>query len=154
MLIEAGTARVMRHAVGIDERRAKFRQDLINKVDAFEIERQRTWKAEWKDRKLKRKRSRFLPRPSASSIISRSPRSTNSSMRSNSISVQGMSCVDQAAADAISNVANGRQSPAGESMMSLNILMDLESDSDEEDEMGQDIEEVSFEIICSLSCGN
>lgn len=29
-----GTARVIRHAVGIDERRAKFRQDLVERVSA------------------------------------------------------------------------------------------------------------------------
>ncbi|KAF8437738.1 hypothetical protein BGX38DRAFT_1098483 [Terfezia claveryi] len=47
------TARVIRHAVGLDERRAKFRQDLVEKVDLEELndsilrhgdkKRQRSW---------------------------------------------------------------------------------------------------------------
>ncbi|KAG0641415.1 hypothetical protein HOY80DRAFT_1015021 [Tuber brumale] len=39
------TARVIRHAVGIDERRAKFRQDLVEKVDVQELARRRSFKA-------------------------------------------------------------------------------------------------------------
>jgi len=45
------TARVIRHAVGLDERRAKFRQDLVEKVDLAELgdsildkKRQRSWR--------------------------------------------------------------------------------------------------------------
>lgn len=50
------TARVIRHAVGLDERRAKFRQDLVEKIDFDEIHdtlgrglkekksRQRSWR--------------------------------------------------------------------------------------------------------------
>ncbi|PWW73634.1 hypothetical protein C7212DRAFT_359370 [Tuber magnatum] len=40
------TARVIRHAVGIDERRAKFRQDLVEKADIKEMARRRSFRAE------------------------------------------------------------------------------------------------------------
>lgn len=36
---------MIRHAVGIDERRAKFRQDLVEKAPR-EVERRRSWKTE------------------------------------------------------------------------------------------------------------
>ncbi|KAA8911731.1 hypothetical protein FN846DRAFT_773720 [Sphaerosporella brunnea] len=114
------TARVIRHAVGIDERRAKFRQDLIDKVDIADVTRARTWQTH--DKKHKKSKSK----------------------RKSKVNVgQNGNAPHHAYGEQLGTAGSGVNSPC-ESMVSLNILFDNESDSDEDEEAGQDIEEVWF----------
>jgi uncharacterized protein (DUF2235 family) len=139
LLTPIGSARVIRHAVGIDERRAKFRQDLINKIDVSELQRQRTWKATRNDRKKKNKKSKFLSRSSNS--INKSQHSVGNSMR-NGHTNAGHAVYGQQLGGPESM---GAVNPAAtESLVSLNILMDYESDSEDDDDWEQNIEEVWF----------
>ncbi|KAF8246451.1 hypothetical protein K440DRAFT_631907 [Wilcoxina mikolae CBS 423.85] len=129
------SARVIRHAVGIDERRAKFRQDLIDKVDVAELARQRTWKATRKDQKKKKsKKSRFLSRSSNSD--NKTQNSTGNGHTNGTHPVYGQTLGGPESV--------GTASPLAESLVSLNILMDQESDSEDDDDSEQNIEEVWF----------
>lgn len=69
------TARVIRHAVGLDERRAKFRQDLVEKVNLAEIShslkqgiKDHLEPEKYKDRKKNRKRSWGEKEPSKKGV--------------------------------------------------------------------------------------
>ncbi|KAG0126860.1 hypothetical protein HOY82DRAFT_626781 [Tuber indicum] len=115
------TARVIRHAIGIDERRAEFRQDLVEKVDAQELARP------------------LSPRP---------PPASRS--KSNKDNKNGYSCQNGNSANAGPKLQrfSGSQEELnitgdggdGASFTSLNIHVG----SDEDDEAEQDIEEVWF----------
>ncbi|CCX29818.1 Similar to Uncharacterized protein YEL023C; acc. no. P39992 [Pyronema omphalodes CBS 100304] len=135
------SARVIRHAVGIDERRAKFRQDLIDKVDLSVLKKQRTWQSTKKNKKKNKnknkKKSKLL------SLSSTSVNKTNG-VNGNPV-VNGIHHYGTHLDGAESPI--GTMSPAAESLVSLNILMENNSDcdsEDEEDSKEQDIEEVWF----------
>jgi uncharacterized protein (DUF2235 family) len=119
---------VIRHAVGIDERRAKFRQDLIDKVDIAVVTKARTFKTSKSNKK--KDKNNFLAISSASVN-----KATNGSMTNGNSH-------HQVYAQQVDTACNGTTSPS-ESMVSFNILIDNESDSDDEG-AEQDIEEVWF----------
>ena len=158
------TARVVRHAVGIDERRAKFRQDLIGKVDVVEFARQRSWKLERKARKARKKLGlpvdETVPVTRSSSSTKSSTGSVKSSKSGNPPRLgagekngDGNGESARYEAGGLSAAANGanlsvrsNRSPA-ESMVSFNMLPQNDSDSElnyDEDKKEQDIEEVWF----------
>jgi len=137
LIILLGTARVIRHAVGIDERRAKFRQDLVEKATAAEVARRRSFK----QNKEKAKKKLRIPSPR-----SRSPRAESNNSRNNVYQNTGLAGVDDSRRFGEGpNHNNSRLSvvsTGGESMMSFDIQADTESDDDDDGE--QDIEEVWF----------
>ncbi|KAL7274817.1 hypothetical protein RUND412_002271 [Rhizina undulata] len=131
------TARVIRHAVGIDECRAKFRQDLIEKADIDEIARRRSFKN--MSRKKRRSTQSFipdmlLPNGGKNKNISNGPAH---GPRRESLQPEH---VPRFSTDGLS-VMSGDDD--GESVLSLDILAHNESDSDDEN-AEQDIEEVWF----------
>jgi len=127
---------VIRHAVGIDERRAKFRQDLVNKIDAASIARQRSWKDGKRSKKKNKKRKSKLSLPSSSVNGLQSPGIAPRNSGANGHPLYGQRL--QA-----SSIPSADASPA-ESMISLNIFLDQDSDSEDDDDLGQDVEEVWF----------
>ena len=130
-----GTARVIRHAVGIDERRAKFRQDLVEKVDMQEVARHRTFKAEHLVKSALGHRPTSKSKPNKKHGKGGDPyqggntASADPTLRRFSGSGEALSVTST--------------SGDGGSLMSLNIH--VEPDSEDEDEKAeQDIEEVWF----------
>lgn len=126
--------------MGIDERRAKFRQDLIDKIDVEEIARQRTWKADKRNKKKGRGtgNNKNGLRSFSSTSVNKIPESTDSSLKkfANGYPI-------------FSNFINSDETPEpkspAESVVSFNILMDHDSDSeDDEEHREQDIDEVWF----------
>ncbi len=128
---------MIRHAVGIDERRAKFRQDLVEKATAAEVARRRSFKQHKENAK---KKLRIL------SPRSRSPRVEGSSSRNNVYQNASAGRVDDSCrfgeAPSHNNSRLSVVSTGGESMMSFDIQANTESD--DEDDGEQDIEEVWF----------
>ena len=131
---------MIRHAVGIDERRAKFRQDLIDRVDVAAIVRHRSWHDGRKKKLGKKKRD----------LLTTSTKKTPP--HSNTVSVGNVNH-DHAHPefsqkhDRLGNAESGATyllNSTTSSMVSLNIFADQDSDSDDDEEVGQDIEEVWF----------
>ncbi|RPA99044.1 hypothetical protein L873DRAFT_1633306, partial [Choiromyces venosus 120613-1] len=132
------TALVIRHAVGIDERRAKFRQDLVEKVNVQEMARRRSFKTE----KLP-KSALGQQRPANSKSKSdKEKRNGHSPYKNgNSTSTTGPTLRRfSGSRETLSATSNGSD---GGSLMSLNIHVETDSD-DEDEKAGQDIEEVWF----------
>ncbi|CUS13814.1 unnamed protein product [Tuber aestivum] len=127
------TALVIRHAVGIDERRAKFRQDLVEKVDIKEMARRRSFRTE-----------HLIKSALGHRLASKSNKNNNKSSHpcQNGDSANAGSKLQRfsGSREALSITGNGGD---GGSLMSLNIH--IESDSDDGNEKAeQDIEEVWF----------
>ena len=131
---------MIRHAVGIDERRAKFRQDLIDKVDVAEVVRQRSWKATRKKHKSKRKRAKTEEPNYKPSFLSRA-RNLDGDGGDDE---KGSKCKLRYGHKNTSGEPHlGRPHPAVESLVSLIVDYGSESDDDGVGQ-GQDIEEVWF----------
>jgi len=132
---------VIRHAVGIDERRAKFRQDLIDKVDVAAIVRHRSWNTGRKKNRGKKKKRDLL-----TTSTKKTPQ------HSNAVSVGNVNHDHAHPAfyhqhDQLASPESGAAylpSSVTASMVSLNIFADQDSDSDDDEEVEQDIEEVWF----------
>lgn len=131
--------------MGIDERRAKFRQDLIDKVDVAEVVRQRSWKATPKNKpKDKGTKAKTEEPKCKSSFLSRARNSDGDEGDDE----KGCSSRLQYGHGNISSGPFGephlgRPHPAVESLVSLVVDYGSESDEDGVDR-GQDIEEVWF----------
>ena len=129
---------MIRHAVGIDERRAKFRQDLIDKVDMAEVVRQRSWKATRKKHKNKNKKTKANKPKSRSSFLSRTLNSDGDDKKAGGPGRYG----HENTSGPYGESHLERSHAAVESLVSL--IVDYDSQSEEDDNSGQDIEEVWF----------
>ena len=143
------TARVIRHAVGLDERRAKFRQDLVEKVDLQEIQERIQGSAERIDEDIPNRQNKKKKR----SWDEKQPQAVKDGL------VMGPIRTLSGKAGGIQPPSKGNPNPSllrmamsgdeinsqngpGVSSLSLNIHFDRE-DGDEED-VEQDVEELWF----------
>jgi uncharacterized protein (DUF2235 family) len=130
---------VIRHAVGIDERRAKFRQDLIDRVDIAAIVRNRSWNA------ASRKKKRGKKKRNLSTSTEKTPQHSAAGVGNvNYDHAHPAFCQQHSQLASAGNGAAYFPSSATTSMVSLNIFADQDSDSDDDEEIEQDIEEVWF----------
>ena len=131
------TARVIRHAVGLDERRAKFRQDLVEKVNLAELndsisrEGDRRRHRSWAEREM--------PSTSRSGVVQAGlVKGPISALNGNIGGLQPMRSPTQPD----SSLLRMGWDQAGASNVSLNIHFDREDGDDDDTE--QDIEELWF----------
>lgn len=134
-----GTARIIRHAVGIDERRAKFRQDLVEKVDAAEIKRRRSFRHPHQEKaKNKVKANKRSSSKNGQNSSNKSPTTTNDVYHE-----PYTAPVHDRRRYSASNLSVA-STQDGESMLSLNIHIENDNESDDDELDEQDIEEVWF----------
>ena len=115
---------------------------MIDKVDVAEIARQRTWKSEKRNKKKRSSafKSRLLSLSSSSVNKITEPSEKNKAVNGNSLHPIYGNIVGSPPATPAPGIIS-----ATASMISFNILMDQDSDSEDEGERGeQDIEEVWF----------